>query len=165
MLILAAFLILIIVLFYPLPSLVLSRQDGREILIIPLVYEKTFTYEYLHSVQKTPVQEHFVPAPGNVILLTSTTYSSLGVGLPFLPEEGKFVEENGVFKIENMNRRYEKITWGFMPIARQALIYGDKKYLFADYCEPGELIELKITNKCLAAIWYQNWQAGKEAGK
>lgn len=160
-----SFIIVMIILLYPLPALVLSLKDGNEVLLIPLIEQKSFTYEYLHSVQKTPVQEHFVLAPGNVILLTSTTYRSLGVGLPFLEEEGNFVEENGVFRIENMNRKYEKITWGFMPIARQALIYENKKYLFADYCEAGELLELKIKKNSLAAILYKNWQAGKEAGK
>lgn len=151
-----------VILFYPLPSMVLSLPDGKEVLLIPFGHEKSFTYEYLHSVQKTPVQEHFVLAPGNVILLTSVTYLSLGAGMPFLPEEGKFVEENGVFRIENMNRKYEKITWGFMPVARQALIYGDKKYPFADYCKPGELLELKIQNRSLVAVLYKNWQTGKE---
>ncbi|SHH04999.1 hypothetical protein SAMN02745221_01560 [Thermosyntropha lipolytica DSM 11003] len=160
-----SFIVIAIILFYPVPTLVLTAERGDEVLLFPLLKEKSFTYEYLHSVQKTPVQEHFVPAPGNVILLTSTTYQSLGVGLPFMEEEGEFIEENGVFRIENLNRKYEKITWGFMPIARQALIYKDKKYRFENYCHPGELLTLKIEKKSLAAILYRNWQAGKEAGE
>lgn len=160
-----SFVVITIILLYPLPALVLSIRGGDEVLLIPLVKEKSFTYEYLHSVQKTPVQEHFIPAPGNVILLTSTTYQSLGVGLPFMEEEGKFIEENGVFRIENMDRKYAKITWGFMPIARQALIYENKKYMFGNYCHPGELLTLKIETRSLAAILYKNWQAGREAGK
>ncbi|MBO8159903.1 DUF1850 domain-containing protein [Thermosyntropha sp.] len=152
---------IVVFLFYPLPSLVLSKSDGKIVLILPLIKGKNFSYEYLHSVQKTPVQEHFVQAPGNIILLTSTSYQSFGVGLPFLSGEGDFALKNGIFVLKNMNRKYEKITWAFMPVARQALIYKDKRYPFYKYCRPGELLELEIQNLNGASILVKSWQARK----
>lgn len=129
---------------YPCPVLVLSKQRGPDVLLIPLNKGDCFSYEYIHSVQKTPVQEHFVTAPDHKILLTSTTYQSYGVGLPFLPEEGQLEMRNGKFELTGLNRYYGVVHIGFIPLACQALLYGDKRYDFADYFKSGEMIDVEI---------------------
>ena len=61
-------LLLVVVLalfFVQVPTLVASEQNGDPEFAIPLLLERNFSYEYLHSVLKTPVQENFTLAPGN----------------------------------------------------------------------------------------------------
>lgn len=146
-----------IILFLPVPTLVMRQQGGNSGFVIPLVLDQSFTLEYVHSVQKTPVQEHFVLAPGNQLLLTSTEYQSYGVGLPFLPGEGKLEIGDGVLVLSGLNRSFSKINIGFMPLAKQALLYRGNRLAFDDYFEPGKVLELEVENYSAVEIIYQAW--------
>ena len=64
---------------------------------------------FIHSVQKTPVEEFLTVYPDGHFHLTGTRYQSHGVGLPFLPEEGTFREEDGHF-ILDMDRDYDTLS-------------------------------------------------------
>lgn len=152
-------LILTIFMLLPFPALVLSTQNSSPFLIIPMLYEKGFVLEYVHSVQKTPVQELFVLAPENQLLLTATYYQSLGVGLPFLPEEGHLINDNGVFRLTDINRLFEKIDLAFIPLAKQALLYHGRRYDLQDYWANGTILEIKVEKYSAARI---AWQWSKE---
>jgi len=139
---------------WPIPTLVVADRQGNNKIILPLIGESKFSLNYVHSVQKTPVQEHFIPAPGNQLLLTSTTYQSLGVGLPFLPEEGTLTNQNGLFVLTGLNRLYPEIHIGFMPLAQQGLSYRHRTYMFNDYFQSGSHIVVKIcTYSPLKLLW------------
>ena len=56
-----------------------------------------FSLGYIHSVMKTPAEEFFYINNKNEIVLEKTIYESYGVGLPFLPEEGNLIVEDGKF--------------------------------------------------------------------
>lgn len=129
-------------LFYPLDTLFIAQQDSENQLLVPMFGQKSFSLSYLHSVQKTPVQEHFVLAPGNQLHLTSTQYQSYGVGLPFLAEEGTLLNDNGVFLLTGIDRFYGEINIGFMPLAEQSLWHGGKEYKFEQYFSPGSLLNI-----------------------
>ena len=141
---------------YPLSVLTLTERTGSDELLIPLLQGKSFTYEFIHSVQKTPVQEHFVAAPENQILLTSTTYQSYGAGLPFLPSEGKLTINGGKFSLEGLNRHYKTINIGYMPLAHQSLLYGGQRYDLGEYFLPGTLIKIEIKHYTpVRLLWKQ----------
>lgn len=150
------------ILFYPLKILAVNDFKNRTGLILPIKKQVGFTLEYTHSVHKTKVQEHFVFAPNNSIVLTSTTFQSLGVGIPFLPEEGQLVNDNGVYLLTDMNRELESITLGFMPIAKQAIILNGKKYELKNYFIEGTFIKISYETIFPIEIIWQIWQGGKE---
>lgn len=147
---------------YPSPVLVLNDLRGGNGLILPIQGEEGFTLEYTHSVQKTKVEEHFVFAPNNQLVLTSTNFQSLGVGLPFLPEEGNLVNDNGVFRLTEINREFASITLGFMQLAKQAIIFKDEKYELEDFFTEGRLIEILYEEMSKAEIIWQKWIGGKK---
>ena len=126
------------------PVLIVSEQQGEEVLIIPLFHGRDFDYQYLHSVQKTPVQEHFTATPDNQLLLTSTTYESFGVGLPFLPEEGKLHHINGKYLLSDLKRKFDIINIGFMDLAQQELSYHGQEYSFRDYFLSGTKLVVEV---------------------
>lgn len=128
------------------PVLTLSEQQGDRVLIIPLVHGREFDYRYIHSVQKTPVQEHFTAAPDNQLLLTSTTYQSFGVGLPFVPGEGKIHHIDGKYILTDLNRKFDIINIGYMALAHQELFYHGKHYKFEDYFRSGSILILEHRN-------------------
>jgi hypothetical protein len=144
--------------FLPVPVLVLkNQQQGDTVLVIPLLINKTFTYEYTHSVQKTSVQENFSLTPDGQIILMSTYYQSYGVGLPFLPEEGNFVNDGGLFKLTGINRTFPKINFGYMKTANQALLYNGKRYDFEKHFNNEALIEMGLQKYSLAQTMWAKW--------
>lgn len=156
--ILLVLLVIIALLLVPVPTLVVGIQNGDPVLLLPLVRDKTFTLEYTHSVLKTPVQENFVLAPDNKLLLTSTTYKSLGVGLPFSAEEGKFTNKNGLFVLEGQKRQFNTINQVFMPVAKHALLYREKSYSYSNYFTPGALVRLQVEQYTPVELMWQNLQ-------
>lgn len=131
------------VILCPLPVLQV-KDNHNQALLIPLLKGKSFSLEYVHSVQKSPVREHFVVGEDNQIQLTSTTYQSLGVGLPFLPSEGQLVNNQGEFELTGMNRVFREIRLAVMPVSYQGLVYNNHRYLLKDYFSPGSLVEISI---------------------
>ena len=65
-----------------------------------------FSTRFIHSVQKTPVEEYFtVNGNCNGFILESTRYRSFGVGLPFLESDGTFHREGDDFIMDDLNRQ------------------------------------------------------------
>ncbi len=129
--------------FYPLPVLQV-KDNNNQALLIPLLQGKNFALEYVHSVQKTPVQEHFTIVSENQLQLTSTTYQSLGVGLPFLPSEGQLVNNQGTFELTGLNRVFREIRLGVMPVSYQGLVYNNHRYLLSNYFLSGSLVKISV---------------------
>lgn len=89
--------------------------------------DKNFSLGYVHSVMKTEAEEFFsVEEKSKDIVLTKTIYSSYGVGLPFLPEEGKLEIKDGKF-ILNINRKFKEINMVVSPLAKHYLKINKKK--------------------------------------
>lgn len=154
--------ILAALLLVPLPTLLVSRQQEPPDILVPMLFEKGFSIEYIHSVNRTPVQENFILVPGNDLLLTSTTFKALGVGTPFLPEEGKLENRNGLYVLSGINRRFKEINIAYVPLTRHCLVYRGKRYDFNDYFPSGSLISLQVKPYSLAKIILLSF---KEGGK
>ena len=89
---------------------VTAEVDGEEKIItsVPAKKNLPLVINFIHSVQKTPVIEELEFDGENFILLR-TKYKSHGVGLPFLESDGNFREENGIFIMDNMNRKIKNL--------------------------------------------------------
>ena len=79
------------------PALFLCA-DGETMVLAPQIRgEVPLTIHFIHSVQKTPVEEFLTAHADGHFHLSGTRYQSHGVGLPFLPEEGTFRQEGDYF--------------------------------------------------------------------
>lgn len=96
-----------------------------------LLKNKKFSLGYTHSVMKTEAEEIFVTDDSEKIKLIRTEYKSYGVGLPFLPEEGKMKVENGKF-ILDMEREFKNISMVISPIGKHYLKIDGKKYMLSE---------------------------------
>ena len=82
---------------------------GNDICYVGKAAEGThLQIKFIHSVQKTPVEENLV-VEGRGFRLKSTRYRSFGAGLPFLASEGNFRREGDFFIMDNMNRFYPSL--------------------------------------------------------
>ncbi|HBV97502.1 MAG: hypothetical protein JL50_07985 [Peptococcaceae bacterium BICA1-7] len=149
------FLILALLFLVKLPFLVVADRDSYPVLFFALTGKKEFSLYYTHSVQKTPVQENFFVDQEDRLLLTSTEYESLGVGTPFLPDEGKLVNQQGKYFLSGLSRHFEEVDLGASPIAGHALIIKNKKYIVNDYFAPNELVRIRVIRCSTAFILWQ----------
>lgn len=95
-----------------------------------ILKNKKFSLGYTHSVMKTEAEEIFITDNNEKIKLIRTEYKSYGVGLPFLPEEGKMKVENGKFILE-MEREFKNISMVISPIGKHYLKIDGKKYMLS----------------------------------
>ena len=96
-----------------------------------ILKNKKFSLGYTHSVMKTEAEEIFTTDENKKIKLIRTEYKSYGVGLPFLPEEGKMKIENGKFILE-MEREFKNISMVISPIGKHYLKIDEKKYMLSE---------------------------------
>ena len=155
-----AIILTVLLLLISVPTIVISTPDGTPGLLVPLGRKKEFTVEYLHSVNKTPVQEHFVAAPDNQIILIGTDFRSLGVGTPFLSEEGQLVNDQGVYHLTGMKRTFDEISYVSLEFTRLALLAAGDKYYFSDYFADGTIVEIKAVRYSLIKFIYHRLQKG-----
>lgn len=91
------------------PALFL-QADGQKTLLVRQIHDAApFTIHFIHSVQKTPVEEFLTAHADGHFHLAGTRYQSHGVGLPFLPEEGNFRREGDYFVLD-MERDYKELS-------------------------------------------------------
>ena len=115
------------------------------------------TLTYHHSVQKTMIYEYLeVNKITDGFVLKSTRYQSMGVGLPFSADEGKFREENGWFILEDINRRYPELSIRNGVTNHGVLTVGDTDYNL------DELVPLGKELKLYVAPLYKGWYMKKE---
>lgn len=91
------------------PALLMEADGHREVLTAQVKDEVPLTIRFIHSVQKTPVEEFLTVHADGHFHLTGTRYQSHGVGLPFLPEEGQFRREGDYFVLD-MERDYPSLS-------------------------------------------------------
>lgn len=87
------------------PALVMRTDTDCTVLAAQIRDEVPLTIRFIHSVQKTPVEEFLTVYADGRFHLTGTRYRSHGVGLPFLAEEGDFRMEGDYFVLD-MDRDY-----------------------------------------------------------
>ena len=91
------------------PALFLRAGDDMIVLVRQIRDEVPVTIHFIHSVQKTPVEEFLTAHADGHFHLSGTRYQSHGVGLPFLPEEGAFRQEGDCFVLD-MDRDYKELS-------------------------------------------------------
>ena len=92
------------------PRLVVS-SDEKILFSVPAEKGLAFSTRFIHSVQKTPVEEYFtVNERIDGVVLHSTRYQSFGVGLPFLSTDGNFKRDGDWFVMEGMERKLSSVV-------------------------------------------------------
>lgn len=133
--------------FLPL-KLVVESTSGKGI-VLPTKHGDEFSLRFLHSVHKTPVLENFVIEKSGSIVLTSTEFSSYGVGMPFLPEEGTLIKKNDNFVLTGVNRNFRRIPLRSWPEAQLSLIQRGYEYPLFNLFDDGALLEIRIDHDWL----------------
>lgn len=104
-----------------------------------------FSIHFIHSVQKTPVQENLIiNGSCNGFELKSTQYQSFGVGLPFLESEGQFHTEGDYFIMDHMNRSFSTLSLRTGVGTELTLTVRDTAYALYRQFPPGSRVDIYI---------------------
>ena len=96
----------VLCIWYMTRPVLLIEGNGEVLLTTTVEAGMKFSTRFIHSVQKTPVEEYFIVNDNcSGFILNSTRYRSFGVGLPFLESDGVFHREGDDFIMDNLNRQ------------------------------------------------------------
>ena len=92
--------------WYAMQPVLLIESGGKVLFSMKAESNLRFSTRFIHSVQKTPVEEYFLLNEDcSGFILKSTRYQSFGVGLPFLESDGTFRREGDNFIMDDLNRQ------------------------------------------------------------
>lgn len=87
------------------------QGETEMIAAAPAYPGQELSISFIHSVQKTPVDEYLtVNDDMSGLVLNSTRYHSFGVGLPFMESDGEFYQDGNDFVMDNMNRHFDSLS-------------------------------------------------------
>ena len=126
------------------------ESDGGRIAVLPARAGMPFSLHFIHSVQKTPVEENLqINAAINGFDLLSTRYQSFGVGLPFLGSEGDFRQQGDYFVLGSMDRHFSSLRLRTGVGTQLTLELDGRQYPLYEWLPPGSEVRLYI------APWYR----------
>ncbi len=108
-------------------------------------------FSWQHSVHKSLVEEHFRVLGENQLELFFTRYKTYGVGLPFLPEEGKLVQKDGFLEL-TMKRDFAEVNIATGLEASLELHYRGKIIKLYEEYPPGAFLNISVQKR------YKVWQ-------
>ncbi len=137
---------IVVGIFLLMPTKVLLAQDyktGEYLKSWKVKDGESFTVEYIHSVQLTPVTETY-SIDGNNIILNETGFKSYGAGLPSTTPY-KFEMNSTGFRIYDINQLMDYLVYRTgAERANHKLIYRNKNYEFLSFSKPRTGVQLKI---------------------
>ena len=134
--------------------LAIIPDNGQEQHYFKTSIGDTWYIEFVHSVQKTPVQEYFLVRGKNDLLLEKTIYQSMGVGLPFMASEGKLKTTGDGHFILEMHREYKTLKLRTGLEACPKIYFGGNVLPIYNLYEPGTLVEIKVVMRY--ETWFQD---------
>lgn len=129
------------------PRLAVIAEDGL-LASCPADAGTEFSTSFIHSVQKTPVEEYFaVNDSRDGFVLLRTRYRSFGVGLPFLPTDGSFRRDGDSFVMDGMNRPLPEIQFRPGLATDLKISLPEEEILLADRVPVGSLVRVAIVRR------------------
>ena len=140
---------LLLFVFIPIKK-TLTFQDlysGEILTYVPIEEGQTFQLEYTHSIHRSTVIDTYKIISDNRIQQTTLQYEDLAIGMPSdaLFEEETFVEKDGKYFIENMNRVFPSINLSTSQVVvSHKLNVRNNQYELHEYITPGSFITIEV---------------------
>ncbi|WP_144798631.1 DUF1850 domain-containing protein [Halorubrum depositum] len=123
-------------------TLVVTDDDGAELLATPVGDETEIVIEYTHSVEKTLVRDVYV-ASDDGLVMTRMEFSSFGAGLP---SQADVTERDGRYVYDPPSTTYETLHLKTGAVADHDLIVGGERYDIAAMSDDGA-VELTVERR------------------
>lgn len=132
-----------------------AQGETEMIAAVPAQPEEPLEISFIHSVQKTPVEEFLtVSQDQQEIILNSTRYHSFGVGLPFMESDGHFYQDGNDFVMDDMNRHFAFLSLRTGLGTKLTLTLGQEKYPVYEKFDPGYRVDIFIAPRAYILKYY-----------
>lgn len=132
-------------LFFSRPCLFVTGTSGI-LAAVPISAGMPFSIRFIHSVQKTPVEEFFlVNESCDGFILHATKYQSFGVGLPFSMENATFRQEGDFFVLEGIDRPLQNVAFRPGTETNLTLYLAGNEYRFYELVPLGSVVYVYIS--------------------
>lgn len=105
-------------------TLVVTHENGTELVALPVDDGDEVVIEYTHSVEKTLVRDVYAPADGT-LRMTRMEFSSFGAGLP---SHANVTERDGRYVYHPPQTEHELLRVKTGTVADHDLIVGGERY-------------------------------------
>jgi hypothetical protein len=123
----------------------IENSDGADILSLPIQAGGHFRISYIHSSDKTPVEDTFQIDKAGQLVLVEEAFLWYGAGLEFQNHHGIQLTYDGKWSMVRLNRVFPELVIRVGRIAKQRLILKDQSIDFDRLANPGEPIILSVT--------------------
>lgn len=124
------------------PVLVVTDDEGNELLAVPVDSDTEIAIEYTHSVERTLVTDVYVVSDG-ALVTDRMVFSSYGAGLP---SDAEVTRVGDRYVYSPSEQRHETLTVATGFVAGHELVVGDERYDLADRADGGT-VQLRIENR------------------
>lgn len=96
--------------------------------------EKTFSIEFIHSVNKSPVIDYYIVDDKNNIIVTKTTYFNFGAGVQTELNDNEYLEygNNGDMTVNNINKIISPLVYIVGTVSHHTLNINNKDIILDD---------------------------------
>ena len=112
-------------------------------MVRPMINDVNVKISYIHSVQKTPVEEFLKIERFGKITLYETHYQSFGVGLPFSAKDGEFHQEGNVYVLK-MQRELKDLALRVGKDTKLALTVDDEYLPLYEIMNVGQRVTIYV---------------------
>lgn len=134
-------------------------KSGSIVFIDRVENYKEFYISFIHSVNRTPVNEYYRISDG-IFILEKASFYSYGAGMPETGEYGSNLPriENGMVLIENINKEFKRFTIYAGTYANHSLNARNGKIAFSQLVEPKTPVIFEVKKVSLIKIlkFYKN---------
>lgn len=134
------------------PALTIRQLPSGNVVFQTLIRtDDPFKLKYIHSIHRTPVEEHFHMNDKQQIVLDSMVFDSYGVGIPSSLEGGQtFRFDGGKMRLENIDRVLDHFDLRIgQVIANHTLYVEDRIIPLSQVSKPGSAVRFEVDNLSL----------------
>lgn len=123
-------------------ALVVETESGETIVSEPVGEDSEIRIEYIHSVEKTPVVQHYT-VEGTTLVLSHSEFRSYGAGLPSTAEVERTDDAGFVRQIDEPR---EQITLRPGETAGHTLMVDGEEFDLVSLAD-GETVQIELTER------------------
>ncbi len=139
--------ILAAILFIPVSRQFVVTDDRTGEILFSTAVEPgdVFGMKYIHSVNKSPIEDVFEILDDNSIMLKKTIFRSFGAGVPYELEEGQLLDvRDDRIEISNINRQIDSYLLKVGTIAEHTLCINDLEIRMDSLTRPKRTVRLEV---------------------
>lgn len=107
---------------------------------------ESFSVEFIHSVNKTPVRDIYVVCDDGLLRSTACVYYGFGAGVQTQLNDGESLRyEDGAMIIENINKYYSELLYGVSRSSTHVLRIGDEEIFLPALLERDTIVIIEFS--------------------